>query len=255
MSFSNFRQPLDELMETHGVANADLVRASTQQLTFKNVHHGRTGHRITPNIQDKILTALSRVKPELKLRRRDLFHYEMEEDMVQGIRDARTKVSTQKLDFPQFVDLLDKAGVNRYSVEVGAHRIIYYGAASEVHIENGPAVNDVLPAEYNAEAIKAAISASQRRDIDYPTFLKRIHEAGVVSYEVNIRAREIRYRGETMSYKEKIPVTGSAQTLARPAPQAPASPKKEKKKKGPKKIVANSLKRRKAAKRGWRERR
>jgi len=56
-----------------GISNADLVHASTQQLTFKNVQKGRVGRRLTPNIQDKILTALLALKPDLKVRRGDLF--------------------------------------------------------------------------------------------------------------------------------------------------------------------------------------
>jgi NADPH-dependent 2,4-dienoyl-CoA reductase/sulfur reductase-like enzyme len=62
---------------------------------------------------------------------------------------------------------------------------------------------------------------AQEAKIDHPTFLKRIHDAGIGSYEVNIRNRQIRYKGETESYKEMILATG-----ARPEKQAlePAAP-------------------------------
>lgn len=69
-------QPLDTLMNQHGVSNADLVKALPQQLSFKMVRKGRKGRRLTPNIQDKILNAFIKVKPELKLCRRDLFPYD-----------------------------------------------------------------------------------------------------------------------------------------------------------------------------------
>ena len=62
-----------------GLTNADLVNASTEQLSFKMVQKGRRGRRLTPNMQSKILTALLAVKPDLNLGRRDLFRDEMSE--------------------------------------------------------------------------------------------------------------------------------------------------------------------------------
>ncbi len=55
--------------------NADLVRVSTEQLTFKMVQKGRKGRRLTLNVQTKILKALLAVKPDLNLKLRDLFRY------------------------------------------------------------------------------------------------------------------------------------------------------------------------------------
>src|SRR3990167_4963793 len=98
----NDPQPLDALMNKLNISNADLVKASTEQLSFKMVNKGRAGNRrlspnvqdkiltalltlkpelrrLSPNVQDKILTALLTLKPELKLRRRDLFCYEIDE--------------------------------------------------------------------------------------------------------------------------------------------------------------------------------
>ncbi len=50
--------PLDELMTELGLSNADLVKASTEQLTFKMVQKARKGKPLTPNVQNKILAAL-----------------------------------------------------------------------------------------------------------------------------------------------------------------------------------------------------
>ncbi|MGI6300552.1 MAG: hypothetical protein ACOX52_05785 [Verrucomicrobiota bacterium] len=51
-------QPLDDLMDHANISNADLVQASTAQLTHKQIQKARKGRRITLNIQDKILHAL-----------------------------------------------------------------------------------------------------------------------------------------------------------------------------------------------------
>lgn len=50
--------PLDELMIEGGLSNADLVKASTQQLTFKQVQKARQGKPLTPNVRNKIIAAL-----------------------------------------------------------------------------------------------------------------------------------------------------------------------------------------------------
>jgi hypothetical protein len=68
-------QPLDELMTRLGITNADLVRASAQQLTHKMVAKGRKGRRLTPNVQEKILAAIHSVHPQRPLTFPDLFNY------------------------------------------------------------------------------------------------------------------------------------------------------------------------------------
>lgn len=52
-------QPLDKIMEEHGLKNHDLVAASKDGLTHKQVQKGRKGRRLTRHIQDKIAAALS----------------------------------------------------------------------------------------------------------------------------------------------------------------------------------------------------
>jgi hypothetical protein len=52
-------QPLDKIMEKHGLKNHDLVAASKDGLTHKQVQKGRQGRRLTRHIQDKIVFAIS----------------------------------------------------------------------------------------------------------------------------------------------------------------------------------------------------
>ena len=68
-------QPLDALMIRLGLSNADLVRSSTEQLSFKMVQKGRKGLRLTPNVQKKILNALQLAKPDSSFMLQDLFNY------------------------------------------------------------------------------------------------------------------------------------------------------------------------------------
>ncbi len=68
-------QPLDAVMTRLQISNADLVRISTEQLSFKMVHKARKGRRLTPNLQKKILRAVLAARPEQPLQLPDLFNY------------------------------------------------------------------------------------------------------------------------------------------------------------------------------------
>lgn len=68
-------QPIDTILKTRGLDNADLVRASTQQLTFKQVQKARAGRPVTANIQDKILNALNACSGDVQYQKRDLFDH------------------------------------------------------------------------------------------------------------------------------------------------------------------------------------
>ena len=67
-------QPLDKTMEELGLKNHDLVAASTEGLTHKQVQKGRKGRRLTRNVQDKVVVALSSIADKTYART-DLFNY------------------------------------------------------------------------------------------------------------------------------------------------------------------------------------
>jgi hypothetical protein len=67
-------QPLDKVMEEQGLKNHDLVAASPDGLTHKQVNKGRKGRRLTRNVQDKIVSALS-AATDNNYMRSDLFNY------------------------------------------------------------------------------------------------------------------------------------------------------------------------------------
>lgn len=205
MENENIPQPLDTLMPRLGLTNADLVKASTEQLSFKMVQKGRKGRRLTSNIQEKILNALLAAKPGLHLRRRDLFRYELDESVVEQIRTALAEARIRKINYPQFIDLLVQAGLIAYTAEVALNRITFFGTAGKAYVEQGPAVSGSTLGSYDETAIRSAIADAQKKTIDHQTFLKQIYEAGITVYEVNLRSRKIEYKGEGLSYKENIP--------------------------------------------------
>jgi len=55
------------------LSNDDLVNASTEQLTFKQVQKARAGKKITSNIEGKIVRALNACGEGFSYRQRELF--------------------------------------------------------------------------------------------------------------------------------------------------------------------------------------
>ncbi len=68
------KQPLDAVLTAAGFSNHDLVRASTDQLTHKQVQKARKGRQLTLNVQLKILKAMHALSPEKSYNLRDLFN-------------------------------------------------------------------------------------------------------------------------------------------------------------------------------------
>ena len=68
-------QPLNEILNKRSLKNEDLVRASNEQLTHKQVQKGRQGKTITINIKRKIMRALNRIDEKNKHTQKELFNY------------------------------------------------------------------------------------------------------------------------------------------------------------------------------------
>lgn len=68
-------QPLARMMAERGLAPADLVAASGEQLTHKQVARAMKGRRLTAHMMDKVLRAWNRAASQ-SAARADLFDYE-----------------------------------------------------------------------------------------------------------------------------------------------------------------------------------
>lgn len=119
MENENISQPLDSLMTRLNLTNADLVRASTEQLSFKMVQKGRKGRHLTRNVQQKILNALLKTKPDLGVTRYDLFPYAVDRTAVEEFHEEKAvtvnppgpKTSPLKKKRPGIVHTTRKARV------------------------------------------------------------------------------------------------------------------------------------------------
>jgi hypothetical protein len=68
-------QPLDRVLNELGLKNSDLVGASKEQLTHKQVSKARAGKPVTHNIQTKVMNALNALSKEKQYNFTDLFSY------------------------------------------------------------------------------------------------------------------------------------------------------------------------------------
>ncbi|MFY8217147.1 MAG: hypothetical protein ACOVMP_11175 [Chthoniobacterales bacterium] len=67
-------QPIAMLLTQHGLKAHDLVAASTEQITHKMVARACKGRRLTSNVQQKLLRALSKASGR-EYQRTDAFTY------------------------------------------------------------------------------------------------------------------------------------------------------------------------------------
>ncbi|HEX6241391.1 MAG TPA: hypothetical protein VFZ61_10875 [Polyangiales bacterium] len=110
--------------------------------------------------------------------------------------------------FGEQVMLLSQSGVESYHVDFRERASSYYapgGTAYRVSIE--PPLQTIAEA-FDARALVAAIRGSQQGVLQYPEFMRRAMQAGVVAYTVWIAGRHVTYfgrRGET--HVEQFPTT------------------------------------------------
>jgi hypothetical protein len=194
-------QPIDSLLTKFGISNADLVRASTEQLSFKMVQKARKGKPLSLNIHEKIVNALLKIKPELQVKRRELFHYPMDEAIVEKIKNAIALFEKKKISYPAFIDLLLEAEVNHYVFNATTNKTTFYASGSQAFLLETSPIHAITP--------------------------------GMLSCDVNLRQRKIVYKGQGESRREDIPVVGAEpapieeKVVVAPAIKKPAVKKKE----------------------------
>ncbi len=101
-----------------------------------------------------------------------------------------------RMTFPETVGKMMETGVERYDADLTRLEKMHYGLDGATHLETMP-LDDAppVPVEFTAEGVQAAITAIQRREIQYPEFLRRVMAAGTASYSVFLNGRKAIYFG------------------------------------------------------------
>lgn len=109
------------------------------------------------------------------------------------------------LPFPEVVKRLAGTGVERYYTDLVRLEKTFYGAAGATHGEGFPPFSAPPIADsFSLEKVREAISAIQKRTIDYPEFLRRIMAAGTASYSVYIAGRRAIYTGRNGDFHVEL---------------------------------------------------
>lgn len=117
---------------------------------------------------------------------------------VKAVVEDCTKASDDaRLGFPQIVQNLMAAGVERYRADLLRAEKTYYLPDGGSHVvANAPL--DRPPAQaFSSAGVEAAVRASQAGQITYKEFCARIAEAGCVDYLVSLAGRRAAYVGRT----------------------------------------------------------
>jgi uncharacterized protein YbcV (DUF1398 family) len=128
-----------------------------------------------------------------------MFEKEKVEDVIELTR-------REHWPYPIVFNMLIEAGVTHYETHVALFETVYSGEGGEL-TERGPKNFKAVPAAaFSVDELKRAIVRNQRRETDYPQFLKDIAAAGVHTYHVDMEARTVTYRGgQGETHVESVP--------------------------------------------------
>jgi len=126
---------------------------------------------------------------------------------IQRVMQECTKGSDdERLTFPQVVNALMEAGVERYHADLQRGDKTYYMPNGESltvatrHIDSSPA------RDFSAADIESAVREIQAQKLTYKAFCERIAEAGCVGYLVSLVGRRAVYFGRSAdTYVEPFP--------------------------------------------------
>lgn len=131
----------------------------------------------------------------------------MEQRIDPAVIEECTRLSFNDAGFPEVIQRLGATGVERYTADLVRLEKTYYGisgdtAADALPLENPPAIGGGF---VEAE-VRQAIAASQKREIGYAEFLRRVMAAGTVSYMVFLTGRRAVYFGRNGDFHvERFP--------------------------------------------------
>jgi uncharacterized protein YbcV (DUF1398 family) len=113
------------------------------------------------------------------------------------VREMSKASDEERITFPEVVKALMEVGIERYHTDLVATRKTYYLPSSDfeetpVHKAGGAAL------KFSAEGVEKAVRASQRHEIGYREFCRRIADAGCVGYFVSLAGRRAVYYGRTV---------------------------------------------------------
>lgn len=111
------------------------------------------------------------------------------------VRECTLLSEQEKITFPEVVARLDEAGIEMYYADLLVPSKTYY-SKNEAYVVPCTYKEKLVGTQFKEELVLHAIRLIQSGKIKYEEFLRKIMEAGVVSYFVFIKGRKAIYFGK-----------------------------------------------------------
>jgi uncharacterized protein YbcV (DUF1398 family) len=113
------------------------------------------------------------------------------------IQDTASRILAGTISFPEVVGQLLNDGVEYYHVDYVARRKTFYSGDGSAVVTTLIDFSDLpaVAADFDTDAVKAAILDSQRHGQKYHDFTRRVMAAGVQGYFAFLRGQRVTYLG------------------------------------------------------------
>jgi uncharacterized protein YbcV (DUF1398 family) len=124
------------------------------------------------------------------------------------VRETSSASDEERIAFPVVVKALMEVGIERYHADLVAGRRTYYLPDGDFEVVEAHKVGGAAR-EFSPDGVEKAVRASQRQEIGYREFCRRIADAGCVGYFVSLAGRRALYYGRMAeTHLEWFPAAG-----------------------------------------------
>src|SRR3954447_238566 len=121
----------------------------------------------------------------------------MDDHVKDVVREMSRASEEERISFPDVVEALMAAGVERYHADLLAGTKTWYMPDGSFEITHGRALDAAR--DFRGDIVQEAVHAIQQGEIGYRAFCERIAEAGCVGYFVSLAGRRAVYYGRTLA--------------------------------------------------------
>jgi uncharacterized protein YbcV (DUF1398 family) len=121
----------------------------------------------------------------------------MDDHAKDVVREIAGASEQERVGFPEIVEALMAAGVERYHADLLAGTKTWYMPDGSFEITHGPALAAAM--DFRGDIVQEAVHAIQQGEIGYRAFCDRIAAAGCVGYFVSLAGKRSVYYGRTLA--------------------------------------------------------
>jgi uncharacterized protein YbcV (DUF1398 family) len=121
----------------------------------------------------------------------------MDDHVKDVVREMTRASEEERIAFPDLVEALMAAGVERYHADLLAGTKTYYMPDGSFEITPSRALQAAI--DFRGDIVQQAVQAIQQGEIGYRAFCERIAAAGCVGYFVSLAGKRAVYYGRTLA--------------------------------------------------------